>query len=56
MTAQERGEVRAVLDPDRASEWIARITLTFVLAPAGLDIDDEETVRVFFREHLAGLS
>ncbi|MEM7413803.1 MAG: helix-turn-helix domain-containing protein [Myxococcota bacterium] len=54
--AQERGEIRAELDAGRTSEWIARISLTFALAPANLNIDDEGSVREFFREHLAGLA
>lgn len=53
--AQASGEIRAGIDVDHASEWMARMCLTFVLDPAELDIDNEETVARFFHMQLAGL-
>ncbi|KUI33866.1 TetR/AcrR family transcriptional regulator [Mycobacterium sp. GA-2829] len=55
--AQERGEVRADVDPARASEWIVRVLLSFeLLPPIGVNIDNPRAVRKFICDHIvAGL-
>ncbi|BBY16356.1 TetR/AcrR family transcriptional regulator [Mycolicibacterium litorale] len=55
--AQTRGEVRANVDPLRASEWIVRVLLSFeLLPPVGVDLDNPRAVRKFVCDHIvAGL-
>ncbi|BCI52980.1 putative TetR-family transcriptional regulator [Mycolicibacterium litorale] len=55
--AQARGEVRANVDPQRASEWIVRVLLSFeLLPPVGVNIDSPRAVRRFICDHIvAGL-
>ncbi|WP_102141093.1 TetR/AcrR family transcriptional regulator [Mycobacterium hubeiense] len=55
--AQDRGEVRAGVDPARASEWIVRMLLSFeLLPPIGVNLDSPRAVRGFVSEHIvAGL-
>jgi AcrR family transcriptional regulator len=55
--AKTRGEVRADVDPLRASEWIVRILLSFeLLPPIGVNIDNPRVVRRFVCDHVvAGL-
>lgn len=55
--AQERGEVRADVDPARASEWIVRVLLSFeLLPPIGVNLDNSRAVRKFICDHIvAGL-
>ncbi|MFS0899281.1 TetR/AcrR family transcriptional regulator [Mycolicibacterium litorale] len=55
--AQARGEVRSNVDPQRASEWIVRVLLSFeLLPPVGVNIDSPRAVRRFICDHIvAGL-
>jgi hypothetical protein len=56
--AQQRGEVRAGVDPGRASEWIVRMLLSFeLLPPIGVNLDSPRAVRRFVADHIvAGLA
>ena len=56
--AQNSGEVRADLDPGRASEWIVRMLLSFeLLPPIGVNLDNPRAVRRFVTDHIvAGLA
>jgi AcrR family transcriptional regulator len=56
--AKARGEVRADVDPLRASEWIVRVLLSFeLLPPIGVNIDNPRAVRNFICDHIvAGLA
>jgi AcrR family transcriptional regulator len=56
--ARERGEVRADLDGRAAAELLARVLLSFVVAPAiAVDPRDARAVRRFVDRHLlAGLA
>ena len=56
--AQNSGEVRADLDPGRASEWIVRMLLSFeLLPPIGVNLDSPRAVRRFVTDHIvAGLA
>ncbi|MCF2533082.1 TetR/AcrR family transcriptional regulator [Yinghuangia soli] len=51
--ARARGEVRADLDADRATEWIMRMVISLVTVPArAFDADDPEQVRDFVAEFI----
>ncbi len=51
--AERRGEVRAGLDRRRAGEWIVRLLVSFAVMPSVcVDLDDDEAVRAFVRDHL----
>lgn len=49
--------MRANVDPQRASEWIVRVLLSFeLLPPVGVNIDSPRAVRRFICDHIvAGL-
>jgi AcrR family transcriptional regulator len=51
--AKARGEVRADLDGRLAAEWLARMLLSFAVAPeVEVDPDDHRAVRRFVDHHL----
>ena len=51
--AKARGEVRADLDGRLAAEWLARVLLSFAVAPeVEVDPDDHRAVRRFVDHHL----
>lgn len=50
--AKENGEVRVDIDPVRAGEWIARLTLSFALSPADDAMNDPREIRRFFKGFL----
>ncbi|MFI5779546.1 TetR/AcrR family transcriptional regulator [Nocardia sp. NPDC051570] len=55
--AQERGEVRAGVEPAGAAEWIVRMLLSFeLLPPMRVNLDNPRAVRRFVSEYIvAGL-
>ncbi|NUU24518.1 MAG: TetR/AcrR family transcriptional regulator [Streptomycetaceae bacterium] len=51
--ARERGEVRADVAVDRATEWIMRVIISLVTVPArSFDADDPDEVRAFVVEFI----
>jgi AcrR family transcriptional regulator len=49
--AERRHEVRAGMDPHRASEWIVRMLLSLVVMPSSVvDLDDPDAVRAYVQE------
>ena len=54
--AMQRSELGAGVDPDLATEYLARMLLSVVASPAGLDLTDRVAIRRFVdTELLAGL-
>ncbi|MEV6561545.1 TetR/AcrR family transcriptional regulator [Nocardia sp. NPDC051756] len=56
--AEQRGEIRAGVDPATAGEWIVRMLLSFeLLPPMQVNLDNPRAVRRFVSEHIvAGLA
>lgn len=51
--ARQRGEVRTDVDRRATAEWLARVLLSFALAPeVEVDTADEQAVRRFVADHL----
>lgn len=51
--AQQTGEVDSTVDPERASEWIIRLLLSFeLLPPIGVDLGEPLAVRRFVSGHI----
>lgn len=51
--AQRTGEVGSTVDPDRASEWIIRMLLSFeLLPPIGVNLNEPPAVRRFVSGHI----
>jgi AcrR family transcriptional regulator len=48
------GRLRSGVDIDRASDWVARMTLSLIASPGSADLDDAEQVRRLVRARLLG--